>query len=187
MPDEHGRAGCSRSCARLIGGPLPTRPRHLRARPPSRSPRIRPRAASSGPGSTAARRGFPQVINCCKSFSGPTGLEEQDRRRLRHRASGRGRGRGAAFRQRPLFLMAAAGAGSGSRAGSRPGALRVSHVDCRPRPVRLRAVAPPSLARRADPADRDVPRAAGAAMTETLWILIAAAGRDGRLRHPLPP
>ena len=62
--------------ARLIGGPLPT----SRDADVPACVSVTEDPASAGQFWTriyGRRRGFPQVINSCKSFSGPTGLEER--------------------------------------------------------------------------------------------------------------
>jgi hypothetical protein len=61
--------------ARLIGGPLPlARDADLPATVAVTEDAAA--AARSGPAIYGRRRGFPQVINSCKRFAGPTGLEE---------------------------------------------------------------------------------------------------------------
>lgn len=115
--------------ARLIGGPLPTgRDADVPA-----CVSVTEDAASAGQFWTriyGRRRGFPQVINSCKSFSGPTGLEERI-----------GGGFGIALRVEvegeALHFLSDHYFFGWRRLRVRipqwlaPGCLRISHIDCR--------------------------------------------------------
>lgn len=114
--------------ARLIGGPLPTRcdlfvPATVTVtEDPATGAQFWTRIYGR-------RRGFPQVISSCKSFSGPTGLEERI-----------GAGFGIALRVAvegealhflsDHYFIAFAGLRLRIPSWLSPGRLRVSHIDC---------------------------------------------------------
>lgn len=114
--------------ARLIGGPLPTR-RDVFV---PAAVAVTEDPASGGQVWTriyGRARGFPQVINSCKSFSGPTGLEERI-----------GGGFGIALRVEvedealhflsDHYFIALGGLRLRVPRWLAPGRLKVSHVDC---------------------------------------------------------
>jgi len=113
---------------RLIGGPLPTR-RDLFV---PATVAVTEDPVSGGQFWTriyGRARGFPQVINSCKSFSGPTGLEERI-----------GGGFGIALRVEVAdealhfvsdhYFLAWRGLRLRIPLWLSPGRLRVSHIDC---------------------------------------------------------
>jgi hypothetical protein len=114
--------------ARLIGGPLPTR-RDIFV---PAAVAVTEDPASGGQIWTriyGRARGFPQVINSCKSFSGPTGLEERI-------GGGVGIALNVAVDDEILHFVSDHYFIARGRLRLRiprwlaPGRLRVSHVDC---------------------------------------------------------
>ena len=115
--------------ARLIGGPLPTR-RDVFV---PAAVAVTEDPASGGQIWTRVygrRRGFPQVINSCKSFSGPTGLEERIGGGFGIALRVEVEGEGLHFLSDHYFV-------GWRRLRVRipqwlaPGRLRISHIDCK--------------------------------------------------------
>lgn len=115
--------------ARLIGGPLPTR-RDLFV---PAIVAVTEEPASGGQLWTriyGRARGFPQVISSCKSFSGPTGLEERIGGGFGIALNVEVEGEALHFVSDHYFIAVWRGLRLRIPRWLSPGRLRVSHVDC---------------------------------------------------------